>query len=368
MRLERLKRFEGDVFERAYDLYKSSFPVEERRDDEEQRRVLKNEAYHFDVIKENDEFIGIMLYWEVNELVYLEHFAIRRDLREKGYGTAVLNLLKENGKTILLEIEPPVDDITVRRYEFYKRNGFVMNPFYHIQAKYHLGDADLELKILSYPRELEKDEYLAFYEYMTREIGIQPSVSGEVTVRALKDTDDLSQVAKLIYLTDPYIYPGWFDSIDDGIKVIREMIFLPTLYNLENITVAVLPDGFIAGMVVSKQAPFVEELKYVCKAFELAGVPMDNRTAEMFDAYYAKMGQAEDGFYIANVAVDEKCRKRGIAASLVEHVLTGHDYCSLECVVANVGTLRLHQRIGFRIAYEYPGVFGVPCYKMFYKA
>lgn len=180
MKSERLKHFEGDIFERAYELYKSSFPVVERRDDAEQRRVLENDAYHFDIITENGEFIGIMLYWEVNSLIYLEHFAIRSDLRNKGFGTVALDLLKKKGKTILLEIEPPVGDITVRRYEFYKRNGFVMNSFYHIQAKYHFGDADLELKILSYPRVLEKDEYLAFYEYMTREIGIQPSASGEI--------------------------------------------------------------------------------------------------------------------------------------------------------------------------------------------
>lgn len=180
MRLERLKCCDCDIFRQAYDLYKTSFPVEERRDDAGQRVVLENDAYHFDVIKEKDDFIGIMLYWVVNDLIYLEHFAIRSDLRNKGFGTVALDLLKEKGKTILLEIEPPVGDITVRRYEFYKRNGFVMNSFYHIQAKYHFGDADLELKILSYPKVLEKDEYLAFYEYMTREIGIQPSASGEI--------------------------------------------------------------------------------------------------------------------------------------------------------------------------------------------
>lgn len=180
MRLERLKCCDCDIFRQAYDLYKTSFPVEERRDDAEQRRVLENDAYHFDVIKEKDDFIGIMLYWVVNDLIYLEHFVIRHDLRKNGYGSAALDLLKSKGRAIVLEIEPPVDGIDKRRYEFYKRNGFVMNAFHHIQAKYHLGDADRELKILSYPKALSKDEYLAFYEYMTREIGIQPSASGEI--------------------------------------------------------------------------------------------------------------------------------------------------------------------------------------------
>jgi RimJ/RimL family protein N-acetyltransferase len=51
----------------------------------------------------------------------------------------------------------------------------------------------------------------------------------------------------------------------------------------------------------------------------------------------------------------------------MNHILEGKEYCTLECVVANVGSWRLYQRLGFRIAYEYPGVHGIPCYKMYYK-
>lgn len=367
MRLERLSEKNSNFYERAFALYQSSFPIEERRDDLEQQRVLKKEAYHFDLIMNNDEFVGVMLYWETNEFIFLEHFTTRPELRGRGYGKMALDLLKSKNKTILLEIEPPVDEMAQRRYSFYKRNDFVMNPYYHIQAKYHLGDKDFELKILSYPQILAKEEYRSFYEYMTREIGIQPNKSEGIVIRQLNSDDDLNQVAKLIYLTDPYIYPNWFDSIEDGIKVIREMIDLPTLYNRENITVAVMPDGNIAGLVVAKQSPFREELKYVSQAFSMAEIIEDKRTKEVFEAYYSKMGDTEDGYYIANVAVDPQYRNRGIAASLVSAVMKGQDLCSLECVVANTVSWRLYQRLGFKIAYEYPGVHKIPCYKMFYK-
>ena len=367
MRLERLSEANAHLFERAFELYQSSFPVEERRDDLEQQRVLKKEAYHFDLIMLDDSFVGVMLYWETESFVFLEHFTTLPDLRGKGYGKNALDLLKEKNKIILLEIEPPIDDMTERRYNFYKRNGFTMNPYYHIQAKYHLGDEDLELKVLTYPRIMEKDEYRAFYEYMTREIGIKPNESKDVTIRSIKDGDDLDQIAKLIYLTDPYIYPNWFDNAEDGIKVIRAMIDLPTLYNRKNITVAVMPDGFIAGIVVSKQSPFTEDINYIKEAFELSGVKMDERTAFIFDEYYSKMGRSEDGYYIANVAVDDNYRKRGIAAAMMNYVMDGKDYITLECVIANTGSWRLYQRLGYKIAFEYPGVYGIPCYKMYYK-
>ena len=367
MKLERLSSSNAHLFDRAFKLYQSSFPVEERRDDPEQQRVLKKEDYHFDLIMIDDNFVGVMLYWETENFVFLEHFTTLPELRGRGYGKGALDLLKEKNKIILLEIEPPIDDITNRRYGFYKRNGFIMNPYYHIQAKYHLGDEDLELKILTYPRLMEKDEYRAFYEYMTREIGIQPNESKDITIRGICDGDDLDQVAKLIYLNDPYIYPNWFDSIEDGVKVIRQMIDLPTLYNKENITAAVMPDGCIAGIVVSKQAPFSEDINHIKTAFKLAGVKIDERTDFVFDSYYSKMGHSEDGYYIASITVDEGYRKLGIAATLMKHVMDKNDYCTLECVIANSAAWRLYQRLGYKIDFEYPGVHGIPCYRMHYK-
>lgn len=367
MKLERLSESNAHLFDTAFSLYQSSFPPEERRDSAEQQRALKKEDYHFDLIMENDTFVGVMLYWETENFVFLEHFTTLPEVRGNGYGKLALDLLKNKNKIILLEIEPPVDDITQRRYNFYKRNGFTMNPYYHIQAKYHLGDEDLELKVLSFPRALEKNEYRDFYEYMTYEIGIQPAKSSEVSIRKLADNDDLDQVAKLIYLTDPYIYPQWFDTLEDGIKVIREMIKLPTLYNKENITVAVTPDGFVAGIVISKQTPFCEDMNQIEKAFELAGVKIDKRTDFVFNSYYAKMGSSDDGHYIANVAVDENYRKRGIAAAMVNNIISNQENCSLECVVSHTSSWRLYQRLGFKIAFEYPGVHDIPCYKMYYK-
>ena len=79
------------------------------------------------------------------------------------------------------------------------------------------------------------------------------------------------------------------------------------------------------------------------------------------------MGRSEDGYYIANVAVDDNYRKRGIAAAMMNYVMDGKDYITLECVIANTGSWRLYQRLGYKIAFEYPGVYGIPCYIMYYK-
>ena len=366
MYLERLSDKNIHIFDRAIALYESAFPREERRDTDELNRVLKKDDYHVDFIMDGDKFQGVMLYWETKNFIYLEHFTILPEIRNRGVGAQALNLLKSKGKIILLEIEPPVDEITSRRFAFYTRNGFLMTPHYHIQAKYHLGDNDLELKIMSYPEVITKDTYLQFQQYMTSEIGILPQFNDEVTVRPLKDGDDLLQVAKLIYYSDEYIYPYWFDNIKDGQKVIAEMIKLPTLYKKENVPVAVMPNGDIAGALVSCDCPFVEEKDHIYQAFENAKIVCDERTDFIYREYYEKMQVADKGLYVSNIAVDPNYRKRGIATSLLSAVIKGREFCHLECVQKNISAWRVYQRLGFNIVEEYPGVFDVPCYKMEY--
>ena len=173
MKLERVFDKNHKYFDKAFCLYEAAFPFNERRDIIEQDRVLKKGDYHFDIILDKKKFIGIALYWERENYIFLEHFATEINERGKGYGAKTLEILKQKNKTILLEIEIPVDEITNRRYGFYKRNGFVLNPYYHVQAKYHKGDSDLELKILSYPNVLKEQDYKEFCKYMQKEIAIQ---------------------------------------------------------------------------------------------------------------------------------------------------------------------------------------------------
>lgn len=171
MILKRIEMCNGEIFKRAFMLCEESFPYEERRDLCELRRVMKNSDYHFCVLLEGDELCGIALYWEIDSLIYLEHLAIEPQMRSLGLGSKALELLGQKGKMIILEIEPPVDGRTRRRLEFYKRNGYLVAPYRHIQAKYHRGDPDVELVILSYPTLVDQAQYDSFCEYLRRYVG-----------------------------------------------------------------------------------------------------------------------------------------------------------------------------------------------------
>ena len=156
----------------AYNLYQDAFPLIERRDLKEHLRVLSQNNYHFSVMLENDKFIGIMLYFESESFIYLEHFAVLPSLRKQGYGSKALELLKQNGKTVILEIEFPCDEITNKRLAFYEKNGFNLTEHYHIQPKYRVDDVDLPLKILSYPTKISDIEYLTFKEFLDNNVSV----------------------------------------------------------------------------------------------------------------------------------------------------------------------------------------------------
>ena len=172
MHLERLFTSDHPHFPKALALYESAFPWEERRETAVQATLLPKEAYHFELIMEGNMLQGILLYWETADFLYLEHFATLPEVRNHGVGSAALQLLKSKGKTVILEIEPPADTLTKRRLAFYSRNGFRMTPHYHIQPKYHIGDKDLELKILSYPTVITAKAYHRFRDFLEREVSI----------------------------------------------------------------------------------------------------------------------------------------------------------------------------------------------------
>ena len=111
--------------------------------------------------------MGILLHWEEEGFSYVEHFATDPALRGQGLGARALELLNSRGKSVVLEIDPPVDQISIRRQHFYERCGFVKNPFSHVHPPYRPEYPGHELVVLSSPRALTPAEYGAFACYLS---------------------------------------------------------------------------------------------------------------------------------------------------------------------------------------------------------
>lgn len=119
---------------------------------------------------ENRELVGILLYWDLDNCKYIEHLAISPSLRGKNYGSRVLKEFCENNGTIILEIDPPVDDISIKRLNFYSNLGFKLQEFEHIHPPYRRDYKGHKLKVMSFNRNLSEDEYNTFNVFLKERI------------------------------------------------------------------------------------------------------------------------------------------------------------------------------------------------------
>lgn len=169
MHLERITSPEHPLFQQAMALYQLSFPPHEQREMPSQRAIMCHPAYHFDAICQEDVFIGEALSWEIGDFRYIEHFCILPEMRNKRYGQRALALLLQD-HPLMLEIDPPIDEISLRRKGFYERCGFVANPFPHVHPPYHPGNHGHALVVMSAPAPLTQKDYDAFNRYLQDEI------------------------------------------------------------------------------------------------------------------------------------------------------------------------------------------------------
>ncbi len=148
----------------AKELYETAFPSDERRDFRLLLPLTLEESLRFYIITASkDEPIGIISLWDFERFAYIEHFAISDSLRSGGYGSKVLDIItKIIQKPIVLEVEPPTDDLSCRRVEFYGRAGFEILPFDYIQPPYDDTKSALSMKIMYFGDKIMDEEFFSF--------------------------------------------------------------------------------------------------------------------------------------------------------------------------------------------------------------
>ncbi len=164
--LKRLTTANSEEFSRAMKLYEDSFPYDEKREKISQEEIMSHPEYRFSLIFEDGVWVGEVLFWEREDYIYIEHFCILPKCRNRKLGEKTLTYLKEMGKNVILEIDPPITEIAVRRKCFYERNGFLQNPHYHKIPPYHADCDGVELVVMTYPDTITKEEYDEFFDYI----------------------------------------------------------------------------------------------------------------------------------------------------------------------------------------------------------
>ncbi|MCI6837999.1 MAG: GNAT family N-acetyltransferase [Clostridiales bacterium] len=174
----------GPSFEETMELYRSSFPPNELREEASQRRIMKDPAYKYLLAREKTDWVGLLLCWETKDFIYVEHFCIRPELRGQGYGRKALALLGKGGKPVILEIDPPVDRVSMNRKRFYEGCGYKAAPFAHVHPPYHRNTPGHELVVMSAPGPLSREAYESFRAYLENTVMKDPFAEESVTNRS----------------------------------------------------------------------------------------------------------------------------------------------------------------------------------------
>ncbi len=140
-------------------LYESAFPIEERRAWKAVLLLLKDPDMQLDLILEDNTPIGFLTWWQVDDWLFIEHFAIADHIRGGGHGSAVMRRYLEMSKgKMLLEVEPPLTVDAERRIHFYNRLGLVVIPSEYRQPSYVEASVDYPMLLMATRFELTEAE------------------------------------------------------------------------------------------------------------------------------------------------------------------------------------------------------------------
>ncbi len=166
---KRLTDTTGDEYIFTEKLLIESFPADEYRAIEEQRKNVKNSKnFHMNIIHSSTTPVGMISFWKFDTFTYIEHFAIMPVHRNSGYGAAAIKKIIEKEKKVILEVEKPTDETSKRRIAFYQRCGLTLCQKEYIQPAYRNDSNEIPMYLMSCAIELDKDfEYVKNNIYRT---------------------------------------------------------------------------------------------------------------------------------------------------------------------------------------------------------
>lgn len=152
-----------ESFDAIFPLLEQAFPETELRIKEDQRALLHEPCYRLYGVRREGVFAAVFATWEIDDFLYIEHFAVKKEFRNGGYGGGLLDaLLKERGRPMVLEVELPEDALTKRRIGFYQRHGLVFNEYPYLQPPMRRGQDTLPLRLMTSPTALDEATYLRY--------------------------------------------------------------------------------------------------------------------------------------------------------------------------------------------------------------
>lgn len=170
--IEQIKTADLKKYLFVEELLVNAFPLEERRELYTQREFTdSNPLFHNNIIIEDGSPIGLLSYWDFEQFIYVEHFAIHPSRRNGGMGRKTLSALKEKVyRPIVLEVELPENEISKRRIQFYEREGFCLWEHEYKQPPYRNGDDFLPMYIMVHGKLTINNDFESIKSMLYKEV------------------------------------------------------------------------------------------------------------------------------------------------------------------------------------------------------
>jgi ribosomal protein S18 acetylase RimI-like enzyme len=148
---KRFKTVDCSEFKDINELYEFSFPHHERRNRNAFEHLTMNEeAFVCNAIYDDNVFVGFINCWKLNGFLFVEHFAIKSEFRDRKLGVSTMKyLMQMTDEPIVLEVEMPKSNDASRRIHFYERLGFFVLSDFYMQPPYHPNDFPTPMLIMS---------------------------------------------------------------------------------------------------------------------------------------------------------------------------------------------------------------------------
>lgn len=173
-------------------------------------------------------------------------------------------------------------------------------------------------------------------------------------------TQQLKEIAGLIYDTDPYIYPAMFKSKSDALQLLPEMFRNgDKMFALDNLFVA-QTGNHIIGLILWVKGPLFwnDNVFLACADKEniMVSKHLHNVKGQYFSSY---RNMNKDEVSIINVFVEKQFRKNGIGKDMLKAFFREAQIkdcrCELYVLSNNLPALQLYRDNGFSIVNETSG-------------
>ncbi|ANF97720.1 GNAT family N-acetyltransferase [Paenibacillus bovis] len=164
------------AFNQVFDIMAQSFPVTEYRTYEEQQKLLADPRYRLlTETNEQGDIIAFLAGWELETVRYVENIAVSPHIRGGGIGKRLMErFLSLSGMPVVLEVEPPEDELQQRRIGFYERLGFHLEDYMYMQPPLRTGQSGMLLCIMSYPQPLTQERFHSIRQELYRHVYRMP--------------------------------------------------------------------------------------------------------------------------------------------------------------------------------------------------